>query len=161
MIRAESKHTPRVILSADIGASRVPNMKSDWEAYFSMIYVSGFLGFYEFVEVSQSASNPVSWRLASHSRKSVTLVCEDTPKNSRMSTNSRFCRSLRCTNSVSRKLRITLIGGHAQRQIQIELDAERSNLGGFCVREKSRRVLDAASTTIGSQWPSLCLVLSL
>ena len=55
---------------------------------------------------------------------------------------------------MSRKLRITLIGGHAQRQIQVELDAERSNLGGFCVREKSRRVLDAASTTIGSQWPS-------
>jgi len=59
------------------------------------------------------------------------------------------------------EIRITLIGGHAQRQIQVELDAERSNLGGFCVREKSRRVLDTASTTIGSQWPSLCLVHSL
>jgi hypothetical protein len=58
------------------------------------------------------------------------------------------------------KLRITLIGGRAQRQIQVELDAERSNLGGFCAREKSRRVLDVASTTIGSQWPSSCLVLS-
>jgi hypothetical protein len=36
-----------------------------------------------------------------------------------------------------RKLRITLSGGHAQRQIQVELDAERSNLGGFCVRERT------------------------
>jgi hypothetical protein len=52
MIRAGTKHTPRVILSAGIGASGVPNMKSDWEAYFSMIYVNGFLGLYEFVEVS-------------------------------------------------------------------------------------------------------------
>ena len=44
---------------------------------------------------------------------------------------------------MSRKeARISLIGGRAQRQIQIELDAERSNLGGFCVREKSRRVHD-------------------
>jgi len=39
------------------------------------------------------------------------------------------------------KLRITLIGGHAQPQIQVELDAERTNLVGFCGREKSRRVL--------------------
>jgi hypothetical protein len=74
-----------------------------------------------------------------------------------MSTNSRFCRSLRCTNSVSRK-ELGITGGHAPRQIQVELDAE---LGGFCVREKSRRVLDTASTTIGSQWLCLCVVLSL
>jgi len=52
MIRVRTKYTPRVILSADIGASGVPNMKSYWEAYFSMIYVNGFLGLYEFVEVS-------------------------------------------------------------------------------------------------------------
>jgi hypothetical protein len=52
MIRAETKYPPRVILSADIGASGVPNMKSYWEAYFAMIYVSCFLGLYEFVEVS-------------------------------------------------------------------------------------------------------------
>ena len=36
---------------------------------------------------------------------------------------------------MSRKLRITLIGGHAQRQIQVELDAKRSNLGGFWRKE--------------------------
>ena len=54
------------------------------------------------------------------------------------------------------EIRITLIGRHAQCQIQVELDAERSNLGGFCVREKSRRVLDAASTTIGASGP-LCV----
>jgi len=52
MIRAEIKYAPRVILSADVGASGVPNMKSYREAYFSMIYVNGFLGLYEFVEVS-------------------------------------------------------------------------------------------------------------
>jgi hypothetical protein len=46
------------------------------------------------------------------------------------------------------------MGGHAQRQIQLELDAERSNLWLFFVQEiKSRRVLDAESTTIRSQWP--------
>ena len=33
---------------------------------------------------------------------------------------------------------------------QVELDTELSNLGGFCVREKNQRVLDAASTTIGA-----------
>jgi hypothetical protein len=47
-----------------------------------MIYVNCFLGLYEYVEVSWSASNPVSWRLASYSRKSITLACGDTPKNS-------------------------------------------------------------------------------
>ena len=52
MVRARTKYTPWVILSADIGASGVPNMKSYWEAYFSMIYVNGFRGLYEFVEVS-------------------------------------------------------------------------------------------------------------
>ena len=52
MIRAETKYTPRVILSADTGASRVPNLRSYSEAYFSIIYVSCFLGLYEFVEVS-------------------------------------------------------------------------------------------------------------
>jgi len=52
MTRAGTKHTPRVILRADTGASRVPNMRSYWKAYFSMIYVSCFLGLYEFVEVS-------------------------------------------------------------------------------------------------------------
>src|SRR5580700_4257818 len=80
MIRHETKYAPRVILRADTGASRVPNMESYWEAYFSVIYVSGFLGLYGFLEARSSASNPVSWRLASDSRKSVTLVCEDTPK---------------------------------------------------------------------------------
>ena len=53
------------------------------------------------------------------------------------------------------EITITLIA-HAQRQIQVELDAERSNLGGFCVREKNWRVLDAASTTIGASGP-LCV----
>ena len=80
MIRQETKYAPRVTLRADTGASRVPNMKSYWEAYFSVIYVSGFLGLYGFLETRSPVSNPVSWRLASDSRKSVTLVCEDTPK---------------------------------------------------------------------------------
>ena len=33
-------------------------MKSYWEAYFSMIYVSGFLGLYEFVEVQLVSLQP-------------------------------------------------------------------------------------------------------
>ena len=96
MIRQETKYAPRVILRADTGASRVPNMKSYWEAYFSVIYVSGFLGLYGFLETRSAASDPVSWSLASDSRKSVTLVCEDTPKKSRRSANPRFHRSLQC-----------------------------------------------------------------
>ena len=49
-IREGTKYAPRAIL--DTGASRVPIRKIYWEAYFSMIYLSGFLGLYEFVEVS-------------------------------------------------------------------------------------------------------------
>ena len=59
------------------------------------------------------------------------------------------------------KLRITLIGGHAQPQIQVELDAERTNLVGFCGRERAGVSWRAAFAAIGSQWPSLRLVRSL
>src|ERR1700740_1636787 len=96
--------------------------------------------------------NPSRWFVKTH-------------PNPRMSTNFRFWRSLRCTNSVSRKE--TKNHPHWRARSASASDRtgrgtiERSNLGGFCVREKSRQVLDAASTTIGSQWPSLCLVLSL
>jgi hypothetical protein len=41
-----------VILIADTGAGRVPNMRGYAEAYFSMIYINCFLGLYEFVEAS-------------------------------------------------------------------------------------------------------------
>ena len=54
------------------------------------------------------------------------------------------------------KLGVAEIKNHSQRQIQVELDAQRSNFGGFCVREKSRRVLDVASATIGASGP-LCV----
>jgi hypothetical protein len=112
-------------------------MRSYREAYFSMIYMNCFLRLYEFMEVSQSASNPVSWRLASYSRKSVTLVCEDTPKTTacpRIPDSVDPCDAQ--TRRRGKKLRITLMGGRAQRQIQIELDAKRSNLGGFCGKRK-------------------------
>jgi hypothetical protein len=44
-----TKYMTQVILRT--GASRVPNMRNYWEAYFSIIYVSCFLGLYEFVEM--------------------------------------------------------------------------------------------------------------
>ena len=115
-------------------------MRSYREAYFSMIYINCFLGLYEFVEVSSSASNPASWRLASYSRKSVTLVCQDTPKTAAC---PRIPDSVdpgdAQTRCRGRRLRNTLLGGHAPRQVQVERDAERSNLGRFCVREEPAR----------------------